>query len=274
MVDLQKICSLVIGHSLNGLLFGEPFSKDETLCSRWLTNEIFSFGIDNENTEIEALEELSYSAISESSQPLLATVDKLPSHLQKICRLALNLPHQYDEACALPQDNIPDENVFFQKFMETVETESWELEDEKRVIDIVTRCVLTTLLKHTNMLKKSPMDSSVHEVFRFVHILRNKLFNKMCNVDCKNAEQIVYDEKDHDTSNNTINDLTTIDNCEEEFNFKKCSQDILQRCLFLLLFVKGKSVMCIFTVKTFRTTHYFVEMTKKYQEQKFFEQRI
>lgn len=241
MVDLQKLCSLVIGYSLGGLLFGKPLSNDEILCSKWLSNKIFSSGIDNKDIEIESLVELSYFAISETPEPILATLDKLPSHLQSLCRLALNIPCQYDEACAVRRNSSSDKNVFFDKLMESAEAESWEMEDEKRILDITTRCLLTTLLKHTGMLQKLPSDPAVKEIFNVVLNWRNKLINKVCNANCKDAEEYSYDEKDQDTTNNTLNESNVIDP-NGEFNLKTFSQEILQRCLFLLIFVKGKFI--------------------------------
>lgn len=240
MIDLQKICSLVIGHSLGGLLFNKPFSKEENLCNHWLSNPIFSSGIDNKNIEIETLVELSYLAISESPEPVLVIVDKLPPNVQKLCRLALNIPNQYDEACAVPQECLSDQNMFYEKLMETAEMETWELEGEKKILDVITRCFLTTLLKHTGMLQKSPTDQAVKEIFKVVLNLRNKLIHKVCNINCKDGDEFLYDEKEQDTSNNTLNESTLIDPNNEEFNFTTSSQEILQRCLFLLIFVKGK----------------------------------
>lgn len=238
MIDLQKICSLVIGHSLEGLILGKQLSKNEQMCSQWLTNSIFSSGIDNENIEVEVLVELSYLALSEYPETALAAIEKLPFDLQKLCRLAINLPNQYDEACAVSQESC-DKNIFYDKLVEIAEMESWELEDEKRILDIITRCLITTLLKHTGMLEKSPSDPAVKEVYQLVLSWRNRLINKVGNINIKEGDEYQYDGKDQDTSNNTLSEASIIDYSVEEFNIKVCGQKILERCLFILIFVKG-----------------------------------
>lgn len=237
LVDLQKICSVVIGHSLGGLFYGKPFTKDENLSGYWLTNEIFSSGIDNENVEIEALGELSYLLISESHQLREVTIDKLPSHLQRVCRLALNIPSKFEEACAIPEEYSTEKNIFFEKLMDSAEVECWELEDEKELLDRVIRCVLTTLLKHTGMLQKSPIDPAVKEIFKIVLNYRHKLINKVCNSACKDGE---LNKKVTDVFDNMHDEATLNDQHIEDFKFKDVTQDIIYRCLFVLIFVKGR----------------------------------
>lgn len=229
IVDMQKTCSFLIGYSLGGLLFGEPFSKDENLCSQWLCNEIFASGISHEDMEIETLSELSYLSISDSPQLILATVNKLPLHLQNLCRLALLLPSQCDEACAVSQKNVFVTNIFFDKFMDIAEVESWELEDKKNILDKVMCCLLTTLLKHTGLLRKSPTDPAVKEVFKLAVSFRNKMISKI-----NNSEEYYNDDKN--SLNSTLNQPHNM----RAYNFKYSMQEIIQRCLFLLLFVKGK----------------------------------
>lgn len=246
LVDLQKICSIVVGHSLGGLFYGNPFTKDENVSSFWLSNEIFSSGIDNQDVEIEALGELSYLAVSESPQLLEATIDKLPSQLQRRCRLALIIPSKFEEACAIPEECSIEKNIFFEKLMDSAEVESWELEDEKDLLDRVTRCLLTTLLKHTGMLRKSPTDPAVKEIFKIILNYRHKLMNKVCNTTCKDGEQ---SKKGEDEFENTHNEAVLNDQSFEELKFKDLTQDIIHRCLFLLIFVKGKFMFFLLILK-------------------------
>lgn len=222
-------------------MFGNPFSIDENLCSKWLSNEIFSSGIDNLDIEIEALIELSYLAISQTPELIPATLDKLPPHIQRLCRLALTIPSQYDEACAITQESLFEKNVFFEKLMDIAEVESWEMENEKNILDTVMRCLLTTLLKHTGMLQRSPTDPVVKEIFKLLLTFRNKLINKLRNVNCKDGEEYCFDENDHDFLDNTLKKSDIINSCEG-YNFKSSMQEIIHRCLFILIFVKGKII--------------------------------
>lgn len=60
IVDLQKTCAILIGRCLGGMLLGQPSSKEELSCRRWLNSELFSSGIENEQVAVEYLCELSY----------------------------------------------------------------------------------------------------------------------------------------------------------------------------------------------------------------------
>lgn len=230
IVDMQKICSLVIGYSLGGLVLGKPFSKNEISCSQWLSNEIFSSGIEHEDMEMETLSEISYLAISGSPELVLARIDKLPAHIQNLCRLALPLRSQFDEACAVSEKHLFASNIFFEKFMDIAEVESWELEDEKNILDTVMCCLLTTILKHTGLLKKLPTEPAVKEIFNLAISFRNQLISKI-----NNRDECCTDDKDtlYDTLNEPFNSI-------KEHNFKYSMQEIIDRCLFLLLVVKGK----------------------------------
>lgn len=234
----------MIGQSLGGLYYGKPYSKDEIVSSMWLSNQVFSSGIYNQDIEVEALEELSFLAVSESSQLLEAAIDKLPSHLQTVCSLALNIPSKYDEACAIFEGSL-EKNIFFEKFNNSAEVESWEFEDEQELLDRLTRCLLTTLLKQTGMLHKSPGDPVVKEIFKVVLNYRYKLINKASSSIWKAGEHNICNEKDDDVFENYHKKHISNDQNTEEVNFKHLTQNVIHRCLFLLIFVKGKFILSI-----------------------------
>ncbi|KAJ8985352.1 hypothetical protein NQ317_008383 [Molorchus minor] len=244
IVDTQKTCSLLIGHCLGVMLIGDPPLMEENLCRHWLQNEIFSSGITNESTEVEALVELSYLATSSMPDPILITLDNLPQEVQTLCKLALNLPCQYDEACAVTLDDPDNPTGFFEKLMEGAELDSWEFEQgDKRVLDIVVRCFFATLLKHTGLSQKADSHSTVNEVFKHVLGLRQRLINLMCSARYKEEEVTMEDDKvevREDESMIVIDSRRSVNN--KERNFQNICQGILQRCLFLLIFVREVEV--------------------------------
>lgn len=244
IVDMQKICSLVIGHCLGGMLIGSPPTQEENLSRHWLQNEIFSSGLENDQIEIAAVVELSYSATSYSIEPLLITLENLPPDVQTLCRVAFDLPCQYDEACAIPEEKSESRNELFEKLKESIEGESWEFEEEKRLLDIVSQCFLITLLKQTCMLQKSPSHPAMDEIFKCVLNLRQKMINLMCSSKYKTEEVIYDDDKDLEHVSNTLSDANSV--IDKEYNFYNSCQDILQRCLFLLIYVRGKCFIIIF----------------------------
>ncbi|KAG5885881.1 hypothetical protein JTB14_019144 [Gonioctena quinquepunctata] len=239
IVDMQKTCSLVIGHCLGGMLIGDPASRDELHCLYWLSDEMFSSGIENENIDIVALSEISYLVASNNIERILITLENLPEKVQSLCRIALDLPSQYEEACAIPQEK-SSSNIFFDKLLDNIEIESWEFEEnEKTLLDVVVRCFLTTILKMTGLLQQSPFNPAVTEVFKVALSFRQKIINLMCYENFK-PEELVKDDKDTDQSPLIGDSKVVKDN--NEYNFMNCCQEFLRRCIFLLVYVKGVEV--------------------------------
>lgn len=47
LVDLERVCSLLIGHCLGDMLLGAPISEPEKQSGVWLEKRIFSNGLEN-----------------------------------------------------------------------------------------------------------------------------------------------------------------------------------------------------------------------------------
>lgn len=45
LVDLERVCSLLIGHCLGDMLLGSPVTTEEIQLGAWLENKIFSNGL-------------------------------------------------------------------------------------------------------------------------------------------------------------------------------------------------------------------------------------
>jgi len=46
LVDLERACSLLIGHCLGSMLVGPPISEEEKHLGTWLEKKIFSNGLE------------------------------------------------------------------------------------------------------------------------------------------------------------------------------------------------------------------------------------
>lgn len=236
MVDMQKTCSLLIGHCLGVMLTGNTPSQEEVLCRHWLSNEIFSYGIKNEEVELKALMEVPFLATSKILEPIYVTLDKLPQTEYNIIKLLISVPfEQSDQASPSSRDDFDNGNNFFERLMENVEADTWEFnENERRTLDTVVKCFLMMVLKQTDLLQKNPSHPSVKEVFKYALNLRHKLVNLKCFSKYQQDEMILKDEKDFSPAN-----LEPNLKIDKEFNFEEVCQDIIQKCLFFIVFVKG-----------------------------------
>ncbi|XP_057655201.1 probable E3 ubiquitin-protein ligase HERC1 isoform X1 [Diorhabda carinulata] len=233
IVDLQKTCSLVIGYCLGGMLIGKPQTNVEKMCRYWLSNDIFFSGIKIESLDVAALTELSFMATSKNSDHILMALDGLPQTAANICRIAFELPCQYDEACAVPPNEINTSNIFFNKLMIDTEIEPWEVnEDDKILLDRVTKCFLITVLTHTGLIYKAPSHPAVKEIYKCILNLRQKLI------------RLVYSEEEEfmDKNEEEVMEENTFSKNNGKCNFKMICRGILERCLFIMIFVKNIEV--------------------------------
>nr|CAH7744976.1 unnamed protein product [Callosobruchus chinensis] len=243
IVDMQKTSSLVIGQCLSGMLVGEPPSAMEKMCCNWLTNEIFSAGVENENTDMDTNCYLLYlTTFANVQEPLLVRLETLPPPVQSLCKLAFDLPQQYDEACAIPQEDADSRNAFYESMMEMVELESWELEeDARKLLDTTVRVFLVTLLKQTGLLHKTPLHPAAKEVYKTVLNLRRRLIGTMFDRNDKEGE-------DPDQEEDKETDQADADGPEPDCpkdgatDFDMVCHDVIQRSLFVLTLVKSVEV--------------------------------
>ncbi|KAJ8960520.1 hypothetical protein NQ318_013805 [Aromia moschata] len=193
---------LLVGHCLGVMLVGDPPTAEENLCRHWLQDDIFSCGIVNESLEAQALVELAYLATSPVPDAIVITIDKLPEEVQALCLLALNLPCQYDEACAISREDAENKSEVFERLMESREiVDSWEFEEyDGKILDIVVRSFFVTLLKQTGLLQKTHTHPAVREAFKYVLSLRQKLIGRMCSARYKDEEARGEEDKEFDSS--------------------------------------------------------------------------
>ncbi|CAH0559022.1 unnamed protein product [Brassicogethes aeneus] len=243
IIDLERVCSLLIGHCFGCMLVGEPPCSAENYCRNWLGNVIFSCGIENEEIPVYTLTSCSlFDSINVS-----AFLDILPEQVQTYVKMALNIPCQYDEACGTSSEETEEnEYDFYLSFLDHSDIEPWESDDDAgKLLDAVVRCFLTTVLKQTGSLQKPPDHPVVKEIFKNVFGLRHKLINLMCNTkfistEDKNKEQEIEYEK-----SNVICDVKNESETNNELSFHINCKKMLERCLFLIIYVKGVDIEMI-----------------------------
>ena len=52
LVDLERVCALLIGRCLGGMLVGSPMSADERETSGWLVTSLFAAGLHKSNNDL------------------------------------------------------------------------------------------------------------------------------------------------------------------------------------------------------------------------------
>lgn len=235
LIDLERTCGLLIGQCLQNILIGEPPTKEEEQCNNWLQNIIFSAGLQKNEIDSEYVYELSHYMLSNMQNQSLLTLENLPTAYQGYCKLAMNLPHQYDEACSVEgEDCCEPYKEFYDLLLESSGVEAWELaEKDERMFESVVRCFLIMALKHLGVLEKS----AKHYVVREVHEATIKLRNKLYSV---TYAKCIEDGKEDSAGENDSAAAKESEESTDDIRLNKFCQKVLQRTLFLLLFVKGK----------------------------------
>lgn len=251
LIDLERTCSLLIGQCLGTILVGLPQFHEEIACGNWLQNPIFSKGLlPKLDVDLEVIYAIAYTTATNSLPTLYETIDNLPNEQQTYCKLALNVPCQYDEACAVHGDETAAHN-FYETMLEThITTDDeiyWNLDEtQSQLLERVLRCFLICALKHMGLLKRDADHGAVREVYRSVLDLRMKLvesFNAL-----KYGVVTVGDEEIEDGGcGGQQMEPYVIEGDVENYRSRMLVQKMLQRCLFVLLFVKGE---CVFFSKS------------------------
>lgn len=246
LVDLQRTGALLLGQCLGTILIGDPPIKEEVYCNNWLQNVLFSRGLKLNNIEVELVYEVAYFITTKLNKQIFMSIENLPSEYQSYCKFALNLPCQYDEACSVQEGDPSNANCEFYDFMvESEGIDSWDLEDDdEHLLDVTIRCFLITALKHLGLLQKPPNHPFVKEVYKCVLNLRQKVLHasicsKLVEEDEKSFEKIQETSDKYVAPANPF-ETFNIDRDVDNYKFKFSCQKILQRSLFMLLFVEGK----------------------------------
>lgn len=236
---MERTCALLIGDSLGNMLSGNAPILEETFCRHWLNSGLFSGGIENESIDLQTVIEMAYSASINLQDSLLISLDNVSLTVQKYLKLAFKLPSQYGEACAVGGATGLIQNDLYEGLLHSYQLDLWDNDGD--IIDTVVHCFLVTLLKQTGLIKTSS-HPAFKEIYRCTFKLRQKLISSMCCKFDNNDDSGTLDgEKEHENAGNT-NPLAGFQDDEtgdEEQKFVVTCQKIIQRCLFLLIYVKG-----------------------------------
>ncbi|XP_060527187.1 probable E3 ubiquitin-protein ligase HERC1 [Cylas formicarius] len=226
IVDLQKTCSLLIGHCLGGMLIGPPPTKEERQCRRWLTDRMLSSGLENEDVNPHALTELSYMPDGADT-----IIERLPSSLRPTVELAYGFK---DPDASLDED-------VFEKLTRNAELEQWELDRrEATLFDRITRCFFYAVSKVTGLLDSKPHPDASAEVFKFAVALRQRLIGMLCDSKFKEEDAIAEEEKEANRSGLIVNEKGH--SIDGKVDFEVDCRGVMQRCLFLLIYVRGSKI--------------------------------
>lgn len=241
LIDLERTCGLLVGQCLQNMLTGERQITEEIYCNNWLQNIIFSSGLQehhNEMVEVRSIYGLSYFVTANLQSQIFIYLETIPQEYQIYCKLALNLPRQYDEACAVDEEEISDPyKDFYSYVQEQGDIDSWELTDkDKYLVESVVRCFLVTLLKHIGLLHKPSNTVLIKEVHKCALNLCNKLLNSVAYTAYNEEEK--YHNKS--TGEVTYHEDSSLKGNHETQRFTKFCQDVLQRSLFIMLFMQGE----------------------------------
>ncbi|XP_018324237.1 probable E3 ubiquitin-protein ligase HERC1 isoform X2 [Agrilus planipennis] len=238
LIDLERTCSFLVGQRLGGMLVGDPPTDDEKRCQKWLKTIIFSNGLAIDHADLEVINEIVYLVLLNVPEQISTAIAKLSLETQVYCNLALNLPCQYDEACAVQSEDVH-EKGFYDAMIETSSVETWDRDDgDAQLLETTVRCFLITLLKHASLLKKSMSNPSVKVMYGIAMGLRRKLL--MPKMQYSNG--FVSSGSEGEISSDRENDLefqgeeTSKEDTTYEFRVK-CHR-VLERCLFILCFIK------------------------------------
>ncbi|KAL1506224.1 hypothetical protein ABEB36_005622 [Hypothenemus hampei] len=236
IVDLQKTCSILIGRCLGGKLMGKLPSKEELQCRYWLTSKLFFSGIENEDLTIDCLPQLSF--VTDCINTMLATFENLPVEVQNLCKLAFEIPSQYEEACAILNDENTQSDIF-NTLLQNHELEYFELLDQQRkMVERIVRTYFYAVLKVTGFLEKNNNMAVCQEIFLFAISLHQKLLNIRCSSKFKDDDTLREETEGDETKI-----ITEESNLEyKDVDFDTFCYKVLQRCLFLLIYVKGSKI--------------------------------
>ncbi|KAK3097022.1 hypothetical protein FSP39_005665 [Pinctada imbricata] len=267
IVDMERTCSTLIGHSLGAMLIGEQLSQEEKNCLPWLENHVFRNGASHNAWP------------SKINQLILRMCDCIKNH-QLHSDIVEKLELDGDTivllefCCGIKSENSCHLWDMMDSYAKREET--CDISDDD--LDLVSRCVLVALLKHCNLVKPAlnskrsnkQIDSLYEEVYNVRRQLcqykkgrqhlddkRVKLFpdDKAPSSHSRSAETEEGSEvKDNEAqeggeireetaSEGALSDdegtIKDSPHTHRETSYEDVCQEYIQRCLLLLLGVRA-----------------------------------
>lgn len=243
LTDLEKTCSLLIGQCLGGILIGEPLVKSEVYAAKWMSNVVFSNGIsEDKRVYVHRIKQISYFVMANCHEQIFSIIGNFSNDQHNNLKVALNLPDQYDEACACDVEKPADLDTgnFYTAMIEAagIEIDPFYIEDDKDtlILDTIVRCFLFTCLKHFGLLDRSKDNEYMQEIYKCALTLRQLLMNIACNSKCNET----------DSSSETKEGKSDMDEDDDEkdfyegvnytdYKFYTYCKHLLSRTLYVLL---------------------------------------
>lgn len=238
LTDLERSCALLVGQCLGSMLIGEPAVKEETQCHNWLQTPIFSQGLVSTGsaTELEMVHLISHYVVKRQYHMISAEMDRLPMRSRIYLKHALNLQCDVDEALYAEGEHFE----FYDALLEHAEIKPWECPtEEEELLETVTRCFLIALLKHAGLLQKSVGHVYIKEVFNFALNLRQKILSTGEKVEKKDDGELDGEKEEEEEEDKEEDYGDEFKESGGNFRMVNFCYKLLQRCLFVLLFVKG-----------------------------------
>ncbi|KAL4227433.1 putative E3 ubiquitin-protein ligase herc1 [Mactra antiquata] len=179
LLDLERICSLLIGHCLGDMLLGQPVTTKEVQTRYWLENKLFSNGLEysEDNDEMtRQIEDITQQIMNNLHEPSLVYNNISPQliHNENILPLQICFNIQTDVVSGLLR--------FIQETADSLDFDTCDLNDEP-LLDTITRCSIAAIIIHCKLSDDVTAANFKHDgmfvsVIRQVYQLRLHLINK------------------------------------------------------------------------------------------------
>ncbi|ODM97024.1 putative E3 ubiquitin-protein ligase HERC1 [Orchesella cincta] len=181
-MDMQRTCSHLLGRMIGVMIRGVAKTPDEVVCRNWLTNLVFSHGLEITDDKIEL-------TINEITSIMMSRQEDWMKELKQVLAT-----RGYGEAVqnlfglifplTVNVDNSPSVTCLYELMLEHARSLDWDTCDiQDDFLDSVSRLMLLALLKHTGVISEmsnmtvpeSRHSEKLGEVFAFVFQLRVRL---------------------------------------------------------------------------------------------------
>uniref|UniRef100_T1JES7 HECT-type E3 ubiquitin transferase n=1 Tax=Strigamia maritima TaxID=126957 RepID=T1JES7_STRMM len=193
LIDLELTCSLLVGRCLGGMLIGCPVSREERDTSGWLSNRIFSNGLEGPIRDIDRIvADVLVAIFSGSEENLRLDRDsKLNPDVKLLLDVALghyskDVPHNW--------------NKTMMDYAKSKDLDTAEIIDEP-LLDRVTAFLMSCLMKQCGLINllfdkpRLPSPKPLAEVYQMVFKVRRSLLS--CKVTQPSQTQHQGNESPH-----------------------------------------------------------------------------
>nr|XP_022329995.1 probable E3 ubiquitin-protein ligase HERC1 isoform X2 [Crassostrea virginica] len=167
LVDMERTCATLIGQCLGGMLVGDQMSKQEKSCLPWLENPVFGNGAEMSSNHTEEVIHLVLDCISKHQLVGLEDVNLSSDEVMLL------------EFCC-GQKSEATENLW-ETMQDYAAREDWDTSEisNDEELDTMTRCLLSALLKHCNLVKvalyRRNLPKTLLVIFQYVFRVRSCL---------------------------------------------------------------------------------------------------